>query len=209
MSGRSARLRHPGLNLGEFHGEAHEEAEEAVFGFWVFLMSDLVLFSLLFATFATMLHSQAGGPGPHALFDIKSAAVETTALLLSSFTFGLASLSMKYDEGVGRLIGWLCVTLALGLLFLGLEVHDFLSMAGKDGLPSRSGYVSSLYALVSTHGMHVTAGSVWIVVMIVQLLVFGSQKAVKLRIMRLALFWHFLDIVWIGIFSVVYLLGLA
>lgn len=201
--------RHPGLNLGRTDPEAHRDAEEAVFGFWVFLMSDLVLFALLFAVYVTMIGATDGGPGPRDVFDLASAAMQTGVLLLSSLTFGMASLAMKYDKAPRKLILWLAVTLALGLLFLGLELRDFATMAGEGAVPSRSGWLSAFYALLSTHGLHVFAGCVWITVMLVQIRVFGLRSEVKLRILRLGLFWHLLDIVWIGIFSVVYLGGLA
>ena len=209
--------RHPGLNLGSRHQTAHEEAEEVVFGFWVFLMSDLVLFACLFATYATMIDATAGAPGGRTLYDIRIAAFETATLLLSSFTFGLASIALKHGEldprartsGRRWLLVWLVVTLMLGLLFLGLEVSDFRSMAAKGGIPSRSGFISATWVLIATHGLHVTAGSLWIAVMIAQVLVLGLSDAVKTRVLRLGLFWHFLDIIWIGIFSVVYLRGLA
>ena len=199
---------YPGLNLLRDDPD-HEGAEEAVFGFWVFLMSDLVLFSLLFATYVTMLGGEAGGPGPKALFDIKSAAVETTLLLLSSFTFGMASLALKHSHRRLVLLLWLAATLALGVTFLGFETHDFITAITKGGEPSRSGFTSAYFALVGTHGLHVTFGSIWIVVMMMQVLVFGPDRLGKTRLLRLGLFWHFLDIVWVGIFSVVYLLGLA
>ncbi len=202
-------LRHPGLNLGSTDPGAHEAAEEVIFGFWVFLMSDVVLFGLLFATYATMTGATAGGPGPRDLFDLKSAALETAVLLASSFTFGMAALAMKYTRSRVHLLFWLALTLALGLVFLGLEARDFLKMLAEGAGPSRSGFLSAFFALVSTHGLHVLAGSVWMIVMIVQVLVFGIERDVKLRIMRLGLFWHLLDVVWIGIFSVVYLQGLA
>ena len=209
--------RHPGLNLGTRHPAAHEEAEELVFGFWVFLMSDLVLFACLFATYATMLDSTAGAPGGHTVYDIRIAAMETAALLLSSFTFGMASIALKHGEHDPKartssqrwLLVWLCVTLALGAIFLGLEVVDFRSMVDKGGIPSRSGFLSATWILIATHGLHVTTGSIWILVTIAQVLVLGLTDQVKTRVLRLGLFWHFLDIVWIGIFSVVYLRGLA
>ena len=206
---QAAERKHPGLNFGSLDPKTHEEAEEVVFGFWVFLMSDLVLFSLLFATYATMLGHEAGGPGPTKLYDIHSAAIETGALLTSSFTFGMASLAMKYNHHRSVVLLWLGITLVLGLTFLGFEINDFITMIGKGGAPSRSGFVSAFFALVGTHGLHVTFGSIWIIVMMVQLVVFGRLPIVKTRILRLALFWHFLDIVWVGIFSVVYLQGLA
>ncbi len=208
MSDRSLH-RHPGINLTHTDREAHREAEETVFGFWVFLMSDLVLFALLFATYAAMIGATDGGPDPRDVFEIGGAALETGVLLLSSLTFGMASIAMKYDEGPRRLTLWLGATLLLGLVFLGLELSDFATMAAQGAVPSRSGWLSSLYVLLSTHGLHVAAGCVWIVVMMVQVRVFGMHRAVKLRILRLGLFWHLLDIVWIGIFSLVYLGGLA
>lgn len=201
--------KHIGLNLGSTDPKAHAEAEEVVFGFWVFLMSDLVLFALLFATYGTMLGRQADGPGAHILYDIKSASIETGTLLLSSFTFGMASLAMKYSHHRNVLLLWLAVTLALGMTFLGFEIHDFISMIAKGGAPSRSGFTSAFFALVGTHGLHVTFGMIWIMVMMIQVLVFGCDRKVKLRLLRLGLFWHFLDIIWVGIFSVVYLQGLA
>ena len=201
--------RHPGINLGATDPEAHREAEETVFGFWVFLMSDLVVFALLFATYATMIGATDGGPGPKALFDLGSAALETGVLLLSSLTFGMASIAMKYEEPPRRLELWLIASLVLGLVFLGLELRDFTTMASQGGVPSRSGWLSAFYALLSTHGLHVTAGCVWITVMLVQVRLFGLRREVKLRILRLGLFWHMLDIIWIGIFSLVYLGGTA
>lgn len=201
--------RHPGLNLHQHDPEAHDAAEELLFGFWIFLMSDLVIFSMLFATYGTMLNSLAGGPGPHQLFDLGSTAIETVVLLSSSLSFGMATLAMKYDASARKTGLWIFVTLLLGLVFLGFEIHDFSGMISKGGFPSRSGYLSSFFALVGTHGLHVTVGCIWLVVMLVQLRVFGLDSCVKTRILRLGLFWHFLDIIWVGIFSVVYLLELA
>lgn len=205
----TTELLHPGINIGDTEPETHAAAEEKVFGFWVFLMSDLILFSLLFATYAIMLRGTAGGPTPKDVFDIKSTAIETGALLTSSFTFGMASLAMKYSQSRGLLLVWLAVTLALGLTFLGFEVHDFVHYVSDGAAPTRSGFLSALFVLVSTHGLHVASGCIWIVVMMVQVLVFGIDRDVKLRLMRLGLFWHFLDIVWVGIFSVVFLQGLS
>jgi cytochrome o ubiquinol oxidase subunit 3 len=205
------RILHPGLNLGPGHPEAHAAGETLVFGFWVFLMSDLIVFGLMFATYATMLNPAglAGGPAPAELFNLSSALAETMILLVSSFTFGLASLALKYDTGSRALQRWLWITLALGLGFLVMEGMDFRNMAALGGVPQRSGWLSAFYGLVPLHGLHVAAGCVWIVVMQVQLRVFGSTTPVKTRLLRLGLFWHFLDIVWIGIFSMVYLGGLA
>jgi cytochrome o ubiquinol oxidase subunit 3 len=200
---------HPGLNLGQAHGSAHDEAEIVVFGFWVFLMSDLVTFGMFFATYATMRHALAGGPVPGNLFDLLSVALQTALLLTSSLTFGFASLAMKYRPGHARLVGWLIVTALLGLAFLGFELADFARMAARGATPQRSGWLSSFYALVGLHGLHVSAGLVWIAVMLCQIRSLGLTNSVKTRLLRLGLYWHFLDIVWIGIFSVVFLGGIA
>ena len=202
---------HPGLNLGSAHPEAHAHGEGVVFGFWVFLMSDLILFGLMFATYATMLTpwGMAGGPGPRDLFSLSSALIETAILLASSFTFGLASLAMKHLPGARSLQRWLWVTLLLGIAFLVMEAKDFSHMAALGGVPQRSGWLSAFYGLVPLHGLHVAAGCLWILVMLAQIRVFGMTTPVKTRLLRLGLFWHFLDIVWVGIFSVVYLGGLA
>ncbi len=205
----SEALKHPGINLGEAHGDAHIQAEGVVFGFWVFLMSDLILFGTVFATYATMISHTAGGPGPKQLFDLNSVALQTLALLLSSFTFGMVSLNMKHANRLRPVVTWLIITLLLGLAFLGLELHDFHSMFAENAGPWRSGFLSAFFALVPLHGLHVTFGVLWLIVMLVQLRVFGLSDQVKTRLLRLGLFWHFLDIVWVGIFSVVYLAGLA
>jgi cytochrome o ubiquinol oxidase subunit 3 len=202
-------FKYPGLDLGSGHPEAHDAAETLVFGFWVFLMSDAILFGMVFATYVASVHATAGGPGPHDLYDIKSVFIETLLLLTSSFTFGMASLALKYKHSKLRLIGWLGLTLVLGAAFLGFEESDFLAMIAKGGVPSRSGFLSAFWDLVPLHGLHVTGGCIWLICLIGQITHYGLDTEVKLGIMRLALFWHFLDIVWIAIFSVVYLAGLA
>ncbi|KHK90900.1 cytochrome (ubi)quinol oxidase subunit III [Novosphingobium malaysiense] len=202
-------LKHAGINLGHADPLLHERAGAEVFGFWVFLMSDAVIFALLFATYGVMLPRTAGGPTPHEVYEIKSAFTETLVLLLSSFTYGMASLAMKYEHRQHRLQQWLVVTLALGLAFIAMEIHDFWKMFGENATPQRSGFLSSFYALVPTHMLHVTTGCIWIVVLLAQLRRFGIDARNKLNVLRLGLFWHFLDIVWVAIFSVVYLQGLA
>ncbi len=201
--------KHPGLNLGAGHGDADQAAETMMFGFWVFLMSDAILFGMVFATYVTSVYATAGGPGPRDLYSIESAFVGTLLLLASSFTFGMASLALKYHHGKARLISWLMLTLMLGVTFVGLELHDFSSMFDKGGMPSRSGFLSAFFGLVPLHGLHVTAGCVWLISLFGQIVRYGLDTKTKLGIMRLALFWHFLDIVWVAIFSVVYLAGLA
>lgn len=209
MSGNYERFRYPGLNLGPAHPEAHKAAEPMLFGFWVFLMSDAILFGMVFSSYVTSVHATAGGPTPQDLYDIKSVFIETMLLLTSSFTFGMASLAMKYEHGKAQVIGWLIVTLVLGLSFLGFETHDFLTMVGKGGVPSRSGFLSTFWDLVPLHGLHVTGGCIWMLCLFGQIRRYGLDTRAKLGFLRLALFWHFLDIVWIAIFSIVYLAGLA
>ena len=204
-----ANTKHPGLNLGPSHGSDDQAAERMVFGFWIFLMSDAILFAMVFATYVTLLGGTAGGPGPRDLYDLRSVFIQTLVLLVSSFSFGMASLALKYKKGTPRLIGWMALTLLLGLVFLGFELHDLASMVAKGGVPSRSGFLSAFWDLVPLHGLHVAAGSLWLVCLAAQIARYGVDTQVKHGLLRLALFWHFLDIVWIAIFSVVYLGGLA
>lgn len=199
---------YPGMNLGETDPDTHKAAEELVFGFWVFLMSDAVLFALLFAVYETMVGSTAGGPGAAQLFHLKPTLIETLVLLASSFTFGMASLIMKFKQHIVLLQIVLIGTLLLGLSFLGLEISDFAKLTRLGAVPQLSGFLSAFYVLVSTHFLHVLSGCIWILVMVIQLSVFGLDETVKTRLLRLGIFWHFLDIVWIFIFTFVYLLGL-
>ena len=202
----SPDLRHAGINLGATDPQANDQAEGAIFGFWLFLMSDAVIFALLFAVYGTMVSATVGGPSPASEFGLGATLVETVLLLTSSLTFGLAVLSMKYDGGARtRLLTWLAVTLALGLLFLGLELRDFSTMFSHDAYPSRSGFLSAFFALVPLHGLHVAAGCLWLLAVVGQVLVHGLDARTKINLLRLSLFWHFLDVVWIAIFSVVYL----
>ncbi|NQX90167.1 MAG: cytochrome c oxidase subunit 3 [Halioglobus sp.] len=208
---RASTATHPGLNLGNHHTDAHDKAETLVFGFWVFLMSDLIIFGLMFALYLTAQNplSYAGGPSPKDVYDLGSAFAQTMLLLCSSLTFGFAGLALRHKLPLARVKFWLVVTLLLGLGFLSLELNDFHDMFTKGAVPSRSGHLSAFFGLVPLHGLHVTAGSIWIVIMLLQLHFLGPHPMVKIRLLRLGLFWHFLDIIWIGIFSIVYLGGLA
>lgn len=200
-------LRHAGINLGGTDADPDANAENGVFGFWVFLMSDAVIFSLLFALYGTMVSSTMGGPTPASEFKLGSALIETLLLLTSSLTFGLAILAMKYDQAVRPVMRWMLVSLALGVAFLGMELHDFSTMFAHGAYPTRSAFLSGFFALVPLHGLHVTAGCLWMLVMFGQMAAYGLDSRVKLNLIRLSLFWHFLDIVWIAIFTVVYLQG--
>ena len=202
------QLRHAGLNLADDPREVGHQVESDVFGFWIFLMSDAVLFALLFAVYGTSLDATAGAPGPAQEFKIGSAFIETLLLLTSSFTFGMASIALKRDVRARRLVLWLMATLVLGVAFLGMEGHDFVTMARDHATPDRSGFLSAFFVLVGMHGLHVTIGAIWTVVMLVQIAVIGRDQQLKVNLIRLSLFWHFLDVIWIAIFSVVYLQGL-
>jgi cytochrome o ubiquinol oxidase subunit 3 len=208
MDGIGPQLRHAGLNLEDDPREIRQQVESDVFGFWIFLMSDAVLFALLFSIYGTMLGATVGAPGPAQEFKIGSAFMETLLLLTSSFTFGMASIALKRDLRARRLVFWLLATLALGIAFLAMEGHDFATMAADHATPDRSGFLSAFFVLVGMHGLHVTIGAVWMVVMLLQMATLGRDQKVKINLIRLGLFWHFLDVIWIVIFSVVYLQGL-
>jgi cytochrome o ubiquinol oxidase subunit 3 len=206
MSG--AVTSHPGINLSYDDPDRHEQDAKTLFGFWVFLMSDAVLFCLLFATYATMVHRTAQGPGGPDLFKLTHTLEETCLLLTSSLTFGLATNALKRNAIPG-LCGWMAATLLLGIGFLVLEGQELGGMLAKAEGPTHSGFLSAFFVLVGTHGLHVTFGCIWMLVMFVQLAVFGLHDDTKTRLLRLGLYWHFLDLIWIGIFSIVYLSGLA
>jgi cytochrome o ubiquinol oxidase subunit 3 len=180
--------------------------EERAFGFWIYLLSDAILFALLFVTYVVMLGNTAGGPSAAELFSLERAALETAFLLASSTTFGLATVALAREERP-EVVSWLVVTAFLGAGFLYLEVQEFAGMVAAGAGPDRSGFLSAFFTLLGTHGLHVGIGMLWIAVMIGQVLVKGLTPPVASRLVRLGLFWHFLDIVWVAIFSIVYLPG--
>jgi cytochrome o ubiquinol oxidase subunit 3 len=175
-------------------------------GFWIYLMSDCLIFAVLFATYGVLGASLAGGPGPRDLFDLPLVALNTTLLLISSITYGFAMLAMAADDQK-RVIQWLAVTGLFGAGFIAVELYEFAHLIHEGAGPQRSGFLSAFFALVGTHGLHVTFGIVWIVVLIVQVRSRGLIPANARRLTCLSLFWHFLDLVWIGVFTFVYLLG--
>lgn len=181
--------------------------EERAFGFWLYLMSDGVIFALLFATYVVMLGNTADGPTSKELFSLERTAGETVFLLLSSTTFGFATVALVRADR-SRVILWLVLTVALGSGFLLLEYREFSGMIAQGAGPDRSGFLSAFFTLVGTHGLHVSIGILWILVMIGQVMAKGMTTLVVSRLVRLGVFWHFLDIVWIAIFSMVYLPGL-
>ncbi len=178
------------------------------FGFWIYLMSDLILFATLFATFAVLGTNYAGGPTGKELFDLPYLLVETLFLLFSSVTFGLVMLAVRDGLKKWVLMG-LAVTFLLGLGFVSMEINEFHRMIAEGHGPDRSAFLSSFFTLVGTHGTHVTFGLIWMAVVMAQVAVKGLTSPVQSRLMRLSMFWHFLDIIWIGIFSIVYLMGVV
>ncbi len=189
-------------------GEALHTDRAAItaFGFWIYLMSDLVLFASLFATFVVMSHSYAGGPTGRELFDLPRIFLETMLLLFSSASCGLAMVAM-HSAARGRVLAWLAVTFLLGAEFIALEVHEFYALALGGNGPQRSAFLSAFFTLVGTHGIHVTAGLIWMLAMALQVFVKGLTPRVQVRLLCLSMFWHFLDIVWIAVFTEVYLMG--
>jgi cytochrome o ubiquinol oxidase subunit 3 len=186
--------------------EAAQQIDEKTYGFWICLMSDAIIFALLCAIFVAMAHSTADGPAGHALFQLPRIFVQTLLLLASSATFGFASVAIAAGHG-RRAVLWLGVTFLLGLGFVSAEIWEFYSMAVADAGPERSGYLSAFFTLVGIHGAHVGAGLVWIVLLGCEVALRGLTPFVASRLYRLSLFWHFLVIVWINIFSLVYLPG--
>jgi len=194
---------------GHDHGHDdhhHDSGQMTVLGFWLYLMTDCILFASLFATYAVLSGSFAGGPSGHDIFQLDFVAVETLFLLLSSITFGFAMLKM-FDGNKAGVLGWLAVTFLFGAGFIAMEIYEFHHLIGEGFGPQRSGFLSGFFALVGTHGLHVTAGLIWMAIMMYQINKHGITPTAKTRMSCLSLFWHFLDVVWICVFTVVYLLG--
>ena len=186
---------------------AHPEGSSTMLGFWIYLMSDCLIFAILFATYAVLSTNYAAGPSPKDLFELPIVAVNTTMLLLSSITYGFAMIAMQK----GRVLPtqtWLAITGFFGLCFVGIELHEFAGMIELGATPMRSAFLSSFFTLVGTHGVHVSSGLIWLVTLMVQVARFGLTAANRRRLMCLSMFWHFLDVIWIGVFTVVYLMGM-
>jgi cytochrome o ubiquinol oxidase subunit 3 len=189
--------------------DEHEHAEGAstMLGFWIYLMSDCLIFAILFATYGVLGGNYAAGPAPKDLFDLSLVAVNTSMLLLSSITYGFAMLTMQQSR-LGATQAWLAITGLFGLAFIGIELSEFAHMIHEGATPQRSAFLSSFFTLVGTHGLHVSFGLVWLVTLMVQVWRFGLIEANRRRLMCLSMFWHFLDVVWIGVFTFVYLMGM-
>ncbi|PZU66808.1 MAG: cytochrome o ubiquinol oxidase subunit III [Rhizobium sp.] len=186
--------------------EDHHPENGTSIGFWLYLMSDCLIFAVLFATYAVLGRSYAAGPSGADLFDLKLVAINTGFLLFSSITYGFAMLEMEKQKAKTTLV-WLGITGLFGLAFLAVELYEFHHLIEEGAGPHRSAFLSSFFALVGTHGLHVTFGIIWLVTLMVQVAKHGLIAANKRRLMCLSMFWHFLDVIWIGVFSFVYLMG--
>jgi cytochrome o ubiquinol oxidase subunit III len=184
----------------------HPEGSSTALGFWIYLMSDCLIFAILFAVFGVIGGNYAAGPAPGDLFDLELVAFNTALLLLSSITYGFAMLNMVQERQRQVLI-WLAVTGVLGAGFLAVEIYEFAHLIHLGATPQRSGFLSAFFILVGTHGLHVAFGIIWLVTLMVQVSRYGLIAANRRRLMCLSMFWHFLDVVWIGVFTFVYLLG--
>ncbi|MDF2385600.1 cytochrome o ubiquinol oxidase subunit III [Nostoc ellipsosporum NOK] len=191
----------------DFDEHPHPEGYSTMLGFWIYLMSDCLIFAILFACYAVLGGNFAAGPGPKELFDLPLVALNTAMLLFSSITYGFAMLGMARGNKNQVLI-WLAVTLVFGACFLGIELYEFSELIHEGAGPWRSAFLSSFFTLVGTHGLHVTFGSIWLVTLMVQVSRFGLTAANQRRLACLSLFWHFLDVIWIGVFTFVYLMGM-
>ena len=178
------------------------------YGFWIFLLSDIMMFSAFFATYAVLVGQTAGGPSGRELFDLRNTGIQTGCLLLSSFACGLASIGAQSHRG-SWFYGAIAATFILGAAFVGLEAREFAGLVARGAGPTRSAFLSAFFTLVGCHGLHVSAGILWLLTMMAQVFTKGFRADIQRRILCFALFWHALDIIWIAVFTVVYLLGSA
>jgi cytochrome o ubiquinol oxidase subunit 3 len=196
----------PVWHLEEDHDHEHGGGGPTILGFWIYLMSDALIFASLFAMFGVVSTSYAGGPQPRDIFELPLVALNTTFLLASSITFGAAIPYIEQGRP-GPTRAWLAITGLLGAAFVGIELYEFAHLFAEGATPQRSAFLSAFYTLVGTHGAHVTIGLIWIAVMLVQVGQRGLVPENRRRLMCLSMFWHFLDIIWIGVFTFVYLFG--
>jgi cytochrome o ubiquinol oxidase subunit III len=189
-----------------FYVREHHPENGTLLGFWIYLMSDCLIFACLFATYAVLGRNYAGGPSGAELFDLPLVALNTSLLLLSSITYGFAMLAMQKKQ-LRATLAWLAVTGLLGAGFIGLELYEFVHLIHEGAGPQRSGFLTAFFALVGTHGLHVSFGIIWLVTLMFQLGRHGLTPENGRRLMCLSMFWHFLDVVWIGVFTFVYLMG--
>ncbi|WP_350432298.1 cytochrome o ubiquinol oxidase subunit III [Shewanella sp. H8] len=188
------------------HHDEHDTNGSTLFGFWIYLMTDCILFASVFATYAVLYMNTDGGVSGKDIFELDFVLIETAALLVSSITYGFAMICAKHQKKAATLM-WLLVTFALGCAFISMEVYEFSHLIEHGNGPDRSAFLSAFFALVGMHGLHVTAGLIWMLVMMVEVIKCGLNNRSITRLSCLSLFWHFLDIVWVCVFTVVYLLG--
>jgi cytochrome o ubiquinol oxidase subunit III len=195
---------------GTKHAELHPASKRIIvgYGFWIFLLSDIIMFSAFFAAYAVLSENTAGGPTGKDLFHLDTVAIETACLLLSSFTCGIASIGARAHNDA-MYYGGMAATAVLGAGFLYLELHEFAGMVTIGAGPERSAFLSSFFALVGCHGLHVSLGLLWLMTMMAQVFAKGYRPDILRRVLCFSLFWHTLDIIWIGIFTVVYLMGIS
>jgi cytochrome o ubiquinol oxidase subunit 3 len=184
----------------------HHPENGTLLGFWLYLMSDCLVFACLFAAYGVLGRNYAGGPSGAEIFDLKLVAVNTSLLLLSSITYGFAVVQMQRRRQ-GAMLAWLALTGLLGAGFVGIELHEFAALVHEGNGPQRSAFLTSFFALVGTHGLHVSCGILWLITLVLQVMRHGLIPANRRRLMCLSMFWHFLDVVWIGVFTFVYLMG--
>jgi cytochrome o ubiquinol oxidase subunit 3 len=213
-----AQAAHDPYHMGLGHGAQRQYNAEhakletaskrilAGYGFWIFLLSDIVMFSAFFATYAVLSGATADGPSGHDLFDLTNVGVETGCLLLSSFTCGIASIGAERRSNLW-FYGAMTATFVLGAIFLGLELKEFAGMIAKGAGPERSAFLSAFFTLVGCHGLHVTCGLLWLLTMMAQVFAKGYRPDILRRMLCFSLFWHALDIIWVALFTVVYLIG--
>jgi cytochrome o ubiquinol oxidase subunit 3 len=208
MSDVTASASAPGATaaLRFYDTGAHHPENGTLLGFWIYLMGDCLIFACLFASYGVLGRNYAGGPSGAELFDLRLVAVNTALLLFSSITYGFAVIAMRGKQQ-GATLAWLAATGLLGAGFVGVELHEFATLIKEGYGPQRSAFLSSFFTLVGTHGLHVSVGIVWLLTLMEQVRRNGLIAANRRRLMCLSMFWHFLDVIWIGVFTFVYLMG--
>ena len=202
----SSTVMHSNHAVAHDDHEHHDTGGNTVFGFWLYLMTDCILFACVFATYAVLVNHTAGGPSGKDIFELPYVLGETALLLVSSCTYGFAMIA-AHRGFRGQTLAWLAATFVLGAGFIGMELNEFHHLIAEGFGPDKSAFLSSFFTLVGMHGLHVTAGLVWMVIMMLQVSKRGLTDRNNTRLMCLSLFWHFLDIVWICVFTIVYLMG--
>jgi cytochrome o ubiquinol oxidase subunit III len=214
MTGAEGTMGHAGAATDGQHISEHAARDLASkriivgYGFWIFLLSDIVMFSAFFAAYAVLSGETAGGPSGKDLFDLHNVAIETACLLLSSFTCGVASIGARVANAL-MYYGGMAVTFLFGAAFLALEIREFAGLVAQGAGPTRSAFLSAFFTLVGCHGLHVTLGLLWLLTMMAQVFAKGFRPDILRRVLCFSLFWHTLDIIWVALFTVVYLMGVA